>query len=129
MIATPAEALKQRAHQWTAQLHEWGLCAEVIEGQSTIGGGSLPGETMPTSLLAISAPSGKSEVSQVNAPQGARSSSPLDALAARLRAGDPPLVARILRDRLLLDPRTVLPEQDATLLDALRTALTDRPPV
>ena len=44
-------------------------------------------------------------------------------LAARLRAGDPPVVARLERDRLLLDPRTILPEEDALLLDALRAAL------
>src|SRR5581483_5838441 len=107
MIATPLEALSQRARQWAAQLHDWGFCAEVIEGQSTIGGGSLPGETLPTALLAITASSVKSEENSASAAHSASAAretpahSPLDALAARLRAGEPPVVARILRDRLL----------------------------
>ncbi len=132
MIATPLEALSQRARQWAAQLHDWGFCAEVIEGQSTIGGGSLPGETLPTALLAITASSVKSEENSASAAHSASAAretpahSPLDALAARLRAGEPPVVARILRDRLLLDPRTVLPEQDAALLAALRGALAEQ---
>ncbi|HLJ81279.1 MAG TPA: L-seryl-tRNA(Sec) selenium transferase [Ktedonobacterales bacterium] len=108
-IAMPLEAIRQRASQWVVALHGWGIAAEVIPGSSTVGGGSLPGETEPTLLCAISA----------EQPDGRRD---LDALAARLRAGHPPVVARVLRDRLLLDPRTVLPDQDALLLDALRAA-------
>ncbi len=125
MIATPPKALDQRARQWMAQLQDWGICAEITEGQSTIGGGSLPGETLPTTLLAISAHRDKSaEANHSRTVESEQVRSPLDALAARLRAGDPPVVARILRDRLLLDPRTVLPEQDGVLLAALRAALT-----
>jgi L-seryl-tRNA(Ser) seleniumtransferase len=66
----------------------------VIPGQSAVGGGSLPGETLPTWLLAVAAPDSA------------------DALASRLRRCDPPLVARIERERVVLDPRTVLPDQD-----------------
>jgi L-seryl-tRNA(Ser) seleniumtransferase len=68
-----------------------------------VGGGSLPGETLPTRLLALPA-------------------LPADRLAARLRAGLPPLVARIVDDALCLDPRTVLPEQDDLLLAAILAA-------
>jgi L-seryl-tRNA(Ser) seleniumtransferase len=46
-----------------------------------------------------------------------------DGLAARLRAADPPIIARIEGERLLLDPRAVLPEQDATLIKVLRAVL------
>jgi L-seryl-tRNA(Ser) seleniumtransferase len=139
MIAAPPEALSQRAHQWLAQLRDWGISAEAIEGQSTIGGGSLPGETLPTTLLAINERAiqqnrNKSEERRSSAEDAAQPAletqqkaaphaSPLDALASRLRTGEPPVVARIFRDRLLLDPRTVLPEQDQALLAALRTAL------
>ncbi len=70
----------------------------------TVGGGSLPDETLPSRLVAI----------------GVESEA---ALAARLRAAEPPVVARLDRDRLLLDPRTILPEDDDALLDALRAAL------
>jgi L-seryl-tRNA(Ser) seleniumtransferase len=65
-----------------------------------VGGGSLPEEGVVSSVLAI-------EHAHPNA------------LAAELRRGDPPIVARVEEGRLLLDPRTVLPEQDS----AVRTAL------
>ena len=104
MIAARVEELERRAQTWAEALQAQGIAAEVIEGHSAVGGGSLPGETLPTRLLALSVPSP-------------------NALAARLRAAVPPVIARIERERLLLDPRTVLPQQDALLLDALRTAL------
>jgi L-seryl-tRNA(Ser) seleniumtransferase len=79
----------------------------VIDGHSTIGGGSLPGETLPTKLLAISPSAGSS----------------VDNIARRLRLGDPPVMGRIDEDRLLLDPRTVLPEEDEVLVEAVARAL------
>ena len=139
MIATPPEAVALRANRWAHQLGEWGIQAEVIIGQTTIGGGSLPGETLPTTLLAVgeaetraqtsgedmnydSRANGHEAISAADQPPSPQRST-LDALAARLRAGEPPVVARILRDHLLLDPRTVLPEQDSTLLEALKAAI------
>ncbi len=107
MIAQPAEALRARAEGWAARLREGGIGAETLSGESTVGGGSLPGETLPTTLCAV-APAARMEVGE---------------LAARLREGEPPVVARVSRDRLLLDPRTVLPGEDDALLDALRRAL------
>ena len=74
--------------------------ARVIEGQSAAGGGSLPGETVHTSLAAIA----------VESP---------DALATRLREKEPPVIARIENDLLCLDPRTVLPAQEQALLAAV----------
>lgn len=109
MIATPLASLQQRAEHWAKVLEQWGIKAAVIDGYSTIGGGSLPGETLPTYLLAIS-----------------DQDAPLEQLAARLRTGTPAVVARISRERLLFDPRTVLPEQDEALLQALRTAFDRR---
>lgn len=103
MIATPVEALERRARAWAEALQAHGISTEVVEGHSAVGGGSLPGETLPTRLLAL----------RVASPH---------ALAARLRAADPPVIARIERERLLLDPRTVLPEQDETLIEALSAA-------
>ena len=72
----------------------------MIDGESTIGGGSLPGTTMPTKLVAIS-------------------SDQPDALANGLRLNDPPIIGRIAKDRLLLDPRTVLADQEVDLLRAI----------
>ncbi len=132
MIAANPEVLRQRAQHWATKLCEWGLHAETLAGQSTIGGGSLPGETLPTTLLAISEDRscqegvlGCATSHPASAPDQQAHNLPmrLEKLAARLRDGEPPVVARILRDRLLLDPRTILPEQDNALLDALRAAL------
>jgi L-seryl-tRNA(Ser) seleniumtransferase len=79
-----------------------GVEVAIAAGSSTVGGGSAPGSTLPTRLLAISH----------------RTLSPAD-LEARLRAWDPPIVARVEHDRLLLDLRTVLPDQDDVVLQAL----------
>jgi L-seryl-tRNA(Ser) seleniumtransferase len=69
-----------------------------------VGGGSLPGETLPTQLVALDA------------------ASP-DAVATQLRSGESPVIARIEEDRLVLDPRTVLPEQEAALYQAVTNAI------
>jgi L-seryl-tRNA(Ser) seleniumtransferase len=105
MIAMPAQVLGRRARKWQRALKDAGALTNVVAAESTVGGGSLPGQTLPTRALAL----------EVSSP---------DALAAHLRAADPPVVARIEDDRLLLDPRTVLPEQDTMLIEAVRAALT-----
>ncbi len=79
------------------------LKVEVIPGQSVIGGGAAPGSALPTQLLAISS-----------------ANSSANTLAAQLRASDIPIIARVEDDRLLLDLRTVFPEQDDIVLSALR---------
>jgi L-seryl-tRNA(Ser) seleniumtransferase len=97
MISIHPEKLAHRAASWVAQLKAQGIIARTQRGESTVGGGSLPGETLPTTLLAVDATS---------LPL------PLDELAQRLRLRETPIITRILRDTLLLDPRTVLEEQD-----------------
>ena len=104
MISASTDALRTRAEAWVRVLAERGVGAAVVPGRSTVGGGSLPGETLPTSLVALNAPSP-------------------DELAARLRAADPPIIARIEEDRLVLDPRTVLAEQEDGLLRAIAAKL------
>jgi L-seryl-tRNA(Ser) seleniumtransferase len=106
MIATPAEALRRRVEAWVAHLAAHGLRATVVPTQATVGGGSLPGETLPSWALALTPTDGAAQT-----------------LAARLRQADPPVVGRIERDRLLLDARTVLPEEETLLLAAVRQAL------
>jgi L-seryl-tRNA(Ser) seleniumtransferase len=96
MISQDEASLSRRARTWVRKLRTLGVAAQVVAGCSTVGGGSLPGETLPTRLVAL----------DVASP---------DATAARLRAGEPPVIARIEDDRLVLDPRTVLPEQDGRL--------------
>ena len=110
MISASLPAVEERAQAWQASLVGSGLkvSATVEAGLSAIGGGSLPGETLPTRVLAVSCQS---------APGGP------EAVMRRLRRVDPPVVARIEEDRVLLDPRTVLPEQGDLLLSGLKAAL------
>ncbi len=100
MMAAAVEDIQARASHWM----EKSGCGEVIRGESTIGGGSLPGETLPTWLLAL----------EVKSPNRTLMS---------LRQSRPPLIARTLDDRVVLDPRTVLPEQDEEVITLLRRYL------
>lgn len=100
MIARPLEEIEKLAHEWAELLTIKGLSVEVIDGQSTIGGGSLPGATLPTKLLAL------------NHPKPVK-------LANDLRYQDPPIIARITEDQLVFDPRTVLPGQEQALIGAI----------
>jgi len=113
MIAASAESIEDRAQQWQARLQTIGSQpkpegATVEPSRSAIGGGSLPGETLSSFVLALSCqeiPGGCQEVMR------------------RLRGADRPVIARIEADRVLLDPRTVLPEEEGSLLQAMRDAL------
>ena len=105
MISASPEALETRAGGWQRIA---GDGSQVVQGLSTIGGGSLPGESLPTWLLSIGAEA---------TPEGAQG------LAARLRGAETPVIARIEDDRVLLDPRTVLPSEEDYLLASLKSAL------
>ncbi len=105
MIGLSEEALKERALRWKASLEG---AVQVVPGRSAVGGGSLPGETLPSWLLSLPC---------FVASGGA------EGVMERLRQGDPPVVARIEEERVLLDPRTVLPEEDEALLQGVRAAL------
>lgn len=104
MIAMSLPEIEQRAEVWHRFLTANQIAADIVAGESTVGGGSLPGAMLPTRLVAI-------KVAQV------------DGFAAALRCGDPPIIGRIVADQLLLDPRTVLPEQDVSLLSGLLDTL------
>jgi len=100
MITADPRALRRRARRWARRLASQGVPAEVVAGLSAVGGGSLPGQTLPTFLLALSVPSP-------------------DRLERRLRLGVPPVIARIEDDRLVFDPRTVLPREEDSFLQAV----------
>jgi L-seryl-tRNA(Ser) seleniumtransferase len=110
MIALQVGQLKRRVQRWKATLSQMGelpgVSLRVVDSLSTVGGGSLPGQTLPTKALAISVSS-------------------VEALAERLRRTDPPLIGRIEDNQLLLDPRTVLPEQDKVMLAILSQILSE----
>jgi L-seryl-tRNA(Ser) seleniumtransferase len=79
---------------------------ELVEGFSEAGGGSFPEAKLPTCLVCLTA-------------------RPPDRLIERLRANDPPIIARIEDDRVVLDPRTILPGQEETVARGIRAALDD----
>ncbi|HEY8476577.1 MAG TPA: L-seryl-tRNA(Sec) selenium transferase, partial [Chloroflexota bacterium] len=103
MIAAPIDELERRAGHLASRLRQLGLAAEVVAGASAVGGGSLPGDTLPSRLVALT-PNETAE-----------------ALAARLRQATPPVIARIERERVLLDLRTILPGEDDLVVAAFRS--------
>ena len=105
MVSATSEDIRERATAWSESV---GGDATVSPAKSTIGGGSLPGESLDSWALSI---------------PGGSVSGGATGLAARLRGQSPPVVARIENERVLMDPRTVLPEQDGQLMAAIQTAL------
>ena len=102
MISAPRAEIEQRAERWA--LAARGM-ARVIEGETMIGGGSLPGGTLPTGLVALGGQQGRN-TAQV--------------LGRKLRSRQVPVIGRISEDVLLLDPRSVLPEEDEVVIQALQ---------
>ena len=103
MISMSVDTITKTAEGWLKEIDS--PVVSLREGQSTVGGGSLPGETLTTTLLAVTPPD-----------------SP-DAFARRLRSGPTPVIARIENEVVLLDPRTVLDGQSATVVEAVKLAL------
>jgi L-seryl-tRNA(Ser) seleniumtransferase len=101
MMQTSKEEIRKRAEAVLSRIEAGAgptCVVELSDGESLIGGGSAPSAVLPTKLLAIT-------------PKGLSA----DELAARLRHSDPPVIARVEEGRVLLDLRTVFPEQDEVL--------------
>ena len=98
-IARRAEEIVSRVQ--SAQGKSAHLKLELVDGESLIGGGAAPSAVLPTRLIAVT----HADLST-------------DELSARLRASDPPIIARVEEGRVLLDLRTVFPDQDANLATA-----------
>jgi len=105
MIAQPAEKLKQRAEQIVSQIKPKSSKLGVEKTTSYLGGGSLPGQGLPSYAISI------------------ETVIPLEDLARRFRLSKPPLVGRISQEKFLLDLRTVFPEQDSTLSSLISQVL------
>jgi L-seryl-tRNA(Ser) seleniumtransferase len=88
----------------SAQAKSAALKLELLDGESVIGGGAAPSAVLPTRLIALT----HSDLSA-------------DELSARLRANTPPIIARVEEGHVLLDLRTVFPEQDEVLVEALNS--------
>ena len=100
-ISRSAGWLESRAQGWASVL---GARAAVVSTEAVVGGGSLPGKTLPSFAVVL----------EDHAP---------DALAARLRVGSPHVVPRIIDGRVAMDARTVLSGQDEQLIGALVAAI------
>lgn len=100
MIARPLPEIEADAAAWAAQLQAAGIQAQVIDGFSTVGGGSVPGTRLPTRLLALAPPD-------------------VEALAQALRSQAIPVIGRIQDNLFLIDPRTILSAQIEPLLQIL----------
>jgi L-seryl-tRNA(Ser) seleniumtransferase len=114
MLRLSPEQIEGRAQAMkkTLQSERNRLGVDIVDGQSVVGGGAAPAASLPTRLLAVTC-AGLSA----------------DELAARLRAGEPPVVARVEEGRVLLDLRTVFAEQDEAVAQALLTISNlDSPP-
>ena len=103
MTAAEVEARARRVMEACTQPDQASLQMELTDGESVLGGGSAPGWTLPTRLLSLR-----------HATLSAAT------LEGRLLAYRPPIVARVESDRVLIDLRTVLPEQEEVLTAALR---------
>ena len=101
MIRLDAEQIRRRAEKLVQSLD--GVPAHIVEGHSVIGGGSTPEQGLPTWLIAI-------ECEHVTE------------FERRLRSGDPPVIVRIENGRILLDLRTVFPEEESRLVEAILNA-------
>jgi L-seryl-tRNA(Ser) seleniumtransferase len=108
-IAATTDQLDARARAWKQALGSRAGLARVVDAVSTVGGGALPGKTLPTRALAVSVPS-------------------LQAVARRLRFASWPVVCRIEAEALVFDPRTVQPEEDSRLVESLSAVLPEDAP-
>ena len=102
MIRLSKDEIGRRAVTLKAGVAAANLCIEIVDGESLLGGGAAPSSVLCTRLLSLSC-DGLSA----------------DELAARLRSSDPPIIARVDEGRVLLDLRTVFPEQDAAVAAAI----------
>jgi len=103
MLSLTIEQIDARARSLAARIHaRRGWQAEIVDGRSAIGGGSAPGIELPTRLIALS-----------------RANDSAEDIERFLRDADPPIIARIHDDRVVIDLRTVAPGEDDIIADVL----------
>jgi len=102
MMRLSKDSIRHRAQHLQSKLSATNLATELIDGESIIGGGAAPSATLPTTLLAIT-----------------HRSLSASELSGALRNSQPPIIARVEDARVLLDLRTVLPDQDDSILASM----------
>ncbi len=114
MLSLTLDELERRAKavaQALSDLDGKGAEIRVVDGATQVGSGSVPTETVPTKLLSVR---------PVSFSTGD--------LARKLRFSDPPIVVRVHKETVLFDFRTVQPDEDALVEDAVRKLLRKREP-
>ncbi|MEO2049140.1 MAG: L-seryl-tRNA(Sec) selenium transferase [Pirellulales bacterium] len=106
MLATPISQLQQRAESLVAALADVPCQVKIQEGESRVGGGSMPRSALPSVVIALRPNQGE-----------------LATLTARLREGTPPVIGYVHADQFCLNLRTVLPQQDGALINSLLAAM------
>lgn len=106
MLSATEQELKVRATSLAERLEDAGVSSALVEGKGAVGGGTYPGVELAGWALSLDHPDGA------------------EAFAARLRLGDPPVIARIADGQVLLDPRTVHSEEEDALLRRIIDAWT-----
>ncbi len=104
MMSLTKDEIGKRAENVARQVSSAKLKGEIIDGESVVGGGAAPSSALPTRLVALS-----------------HANLSADDLATRLRTAEPPVVARVEEGRVLIDLRTVFPDQDELIVSALRS--------
>jgi L-seryl-tRNA(Ser) seleniumtransferase len=104
MLSLTAVEVGQRARSIVEGLDASSAKVELIAGESTLGGGAGPTSNVPTTLIAISHPEKSAQE-----------------IEHQLRTSTPPIIARISESKVLLDLRTVFPDQLPALHEALKT--------
>ena len=104
MLALTAQELEQRARSVVETIPQTGVVLELLAGESTVGGGAGPTSNLPTTLIAISHPNKTAQE-----------------IERQLRTTSQPIIARISEGKVLLDLRTVFPEQLEVVAEALKT--------
>ena len=107
MLGNTPENLGKRCEELAAELTELGIGSSIVESEGRVGGGTYPGVKLPGFALALDGPDGA------------------EALAMHLRSGDPPVIARIVDQRVFIDLRTVLPGQENDLVRRVREAFSN----
>jgi len=101
MLAVDSGVLERRARRLAGRANDAGVACTVVETTGAVGGGTYPGVALPSWGVCPAAPDGAQK------------------LARRLRSADPPVIGRLLDDRLLLDVRTLAEAEEDTLLERL----------
>ena len=105
MINYPIQEIASRAEEIAKELTDLGVVSSICDGFSTVGGGSLPDQTLPTKLISIEPPCA------------------VEDFARRLRFSSPSLLGRIEDNRFLIDPRTIMPSLDGTVIKIIQNTL------